>query len=421
MASTHRTTSVASLAQMPVGVPRLVRYRDPVEGFPGWVAFAGEGQMLAAGGLRVHEGLTEDSISRLAQVMRLKEQLLGLRVDGAKAGIAYDPRRPGKREALGRFLRFLRPYLLDRLSLGPDMGTSWDEIERVARDQGIPSVKMAIARAQGLDHCDFERRLHLLSTPVGPLTLGQRRAGHALAHAALTVLERTPPHGGRCPRVGIQGWGTLARGAALSLSEAGVAVVAVADEHACLYDLNGLDVRRLLALPAGVAVSGADASGAPPDRLLQTSLDLLVLAACENGVGRAQSASLRAGAVVVGANLGLSPQVEVELQRSGVLVVPDFVGGCGGSASMDALFGPASCPQPRDVLAGVAAKVRATVASMLDLTDIQGVSSREAAMTLCQRRARADSGRPYGEPDGRDLDMVGRDPQAAPGQQAPSR
>lgn len=33
MASTHRTTPVASLAQLPVGVPRLVRYHDPVEGF----------------------------------------------------------------------------------------------------------------------------------------------------------------------------------------------------------------------------------------------------------------------------------------------------------------------------------------------------------------------------------------------------
>lgn len=426
MPSTHRTTTSAVPSQLPIGVPRVVRYHDPVEGFPGWVAFAGEGQLLAAGGLRVQEGLTEDSIGGLAQVMRLKEQLLGLRVDGAKAGIAYDPRRPGKREALGRFLRFLRPYLLDRLSLGPDIGTGWEEIEGIAQDQGIASLKIAIARAQGLGRGDFDRRLRLLAARVGPLTLGQRRAGHALAHAALAVLDRTPTptRNVRRFRVGIQGWGTLARGSALSLAEAGVAVVAVADEHGCVYDLNGLDVRRLLALPAGSAVgeaSGPDACHAPRERLLQTSLDLLVLAACENGVVPEQAESLRAAAVVVGANLGLPLDVELQLQRRGVVVVPDFVGGCGGSASMDALFGPASCPEPRDVLADVAYKVRAVVHSMLDLSSGRGVSPREAALVLCLRQARSDSGRPYGESDVCDLAMLTGSPHRSPSWREPSR
>src|SRR3712207_8012915 len=38
------------------------------------------------------------------------------------------------------------------------------------------------------------------------------------------------------------------------------------------------------------------------------------------------------------------------LFRSGILVVPDFIGGCGGSASMEALFGPVPTPSPEDVL-----------------------------------------------------------------------
>lgn len=420
MPSTRRTTPAVPPEALPAGVPRVVQYLDPVEGFRGWLAFAGESQLLAAGGLRVQRGLTQDSISSLAQVMRLKEQLLGLRVDGAKAGIDYDPRHPGKREALGRFLRFLRPYLLDRLSLGPDMGTAWAEIEEVARAQGIPSVKIAIARAQGLDRSDFDRRLRLLGAEVGPLTLGQRRAGHALAHAALAVIERLGPRRGARPRVAIQGWGTLARGAALTLAEAGVAVVAVADEHACLYDLNGLDIRRLLAVPTGSAISARNA-GAPRERVLQASVDLLVLAACEDGLGGDEVGSVRAKAVVVGANRGLSPPVELQLQHRGVVVVPDFVGGCGGSASMDALFGPASRPEPAHVLERTAGRMQAVVRSTLDVAETEGVDSREAALMVSRRRARADSGRPYGETDDMDMALLSEAPQSASSREELSR
>ncbi len=86
----------------------MVRSGPEVEGFRGWVAFAGSERRLTAGGLRVQPGLTQETLVALAGAMTLKERLLGLGVDGAKAGIDYDPWSPGKHEALVRFLRFLR-------------------------------------------------------------------------------------------------------------------------------------------------------------------------------------------------------------------------------------------------------------------------------------------------------------------------
>lgn len=79
---------------------------------------------------------------------------------------------------------------------------------------------------------------------------------------------------------------------------------------------------------------------------------MVVLAACQNAVDLDQAHRLRAGAVVVGANLGLSRATEQVLHLREVAVVPDFVGGSGGSASMDALFGPARCPSPEEMLRG---------------------------------------------------------------------
>lgn len=382
----------------PKAAPRLVHYRDPIEGFRGFLAFGGADHRLAAGGCRVIPGLDASTITALADAMTLKQRLLGLSVDGAKAGIDYDPRAPGKREALRRFIRFLRPYLTERFSMGPDRGTGWAEIEGIGREEGLPSVKMAVARAQELSGPDFRRRLDVLDAVVGGSTLGQRRAGHALANAALAACDAAGL-GRRPPLAAVQGFGNLGRGTVASLADAGVAVTVIADEHAAVTASDGLDVHALLGLPIGTPI----ATRAPPgttvvsrDAVFSVPVDVVILAACEEALTAVQARSLPAGAVVVGANLGLSPAVEATLHRRGIMVIPDFVGGCGGSASMDALFGPPQCPSPAEMLDGTAATMQGLVHEVMALSSSRRVAPRAAALALATCRVAAGGDRPYG-------------------------
>ena len=378
---------------MPDEHATVVRYVDPVEGFAGYVAFAGMKHRLAAGGFRVQQGLDEATIVQLAEAMARKERLLGLGVDGAKAGIDYDPRSPGKHDAMLRFLRFVRPHLDQRLSLGPDMGTSWRELESVARRLGLSSVKAAVQTAQGLDEDDFLARLRLLDVDVLGATLGERRAGHALAHAALAAIE-VAGLSERSPRIGVHGFGTLGRGAAIALTEAGRTPTVVTDEHTCLHRREEPADHP----PPGPAPSAppraAVADVEPPARFFDLPLDVLVLASCTNALSAEQAAQLDAPVVVVGSNLGMTPAVETILHERGIFVVPDFVGGCGGSASMDALFGPPACPGPHEVLDQVGATVRSLVAQMSELSQRHGISTREAALRLA--RDDVPPGPPYG-------------------------
>jgi glutamate dehydrogenase/leucine dehydrogenase len=377
--------SSADLQARPAPTADVIRYEDPVEGFRGYLAFSGNRHGLAAGGFRVQPGLRGETIVRLAQAMELKERLLGLAVDGAKAGIDYDPHAPGKQAAMRRFLEFVRPHLVERLSLGPDMGTAWPELESVAHQIGLVSVKGAIARAQGLDQADFLARIRLLDVEVDGATLGARRAGHALAHAALGAIEAADLDRGAV-RVGIQGFGTLGRATAMALTEAGVTPTAVTDEHTCLHCYE--DLARHASpeeVPAEVG---------PPQQLFELPLDVLVLAACEDALSIEEAPRLQASAVVVGANLALSRPVERLLHRRGVLVVPDFVGGCGGSASMDALFGPAACPTVTEVLEALGTRMRTLVAGVLSTARARRVTPREAALTMAGRDV--PPGRPYG-------------------------
>ncbi|MBW3609093.1 MAG: Glu/Leu/Phe/Val dehydrogenase [Actinobacteria bacterium] len=375
----------------------LLVYEDREEGFHGYLAYCGHGAPLAAGGLRVQKGLRGETIVALAEAMALKERVLALNVDGAKCGIDYDAAAPGKDAALRRFLRFLRPHLRDRLSLGPDMGTAFGEIEALARQEDISSVKGAIAQAQGLPAEEVLRRLRLLDEPIGALTLGQRRAGHALAQATLVALRHVGALARR-PTCALQGFGTLGRAAALALHEAGVRVAAIADEHGSVRCETGLDVARMLALPAGRPVAEQPCGGAAGERTapFEHAADAVVLAACEDGLSALEAARLQAATVVVGANRGLSDAVEALLHERGIVVVPDFVGGAGGSAAMDALFAPAIAPTARAVLDETASVLGVLTDRVLARARSSGSPPRQAALALADERRLPPDAKPYG-------------------------
>ena len=370
-------------------------FEDESTGARGWLAYDGEARPLAVGGLRVQRGLTAGMVESLAERMTLKERVLGLNVDGAKCGLDYDPGAPGKAAALRGFLAFLRDDLDTRLSLGCDMGTQWHELERLAVLEGIASIKHAIRKAQGLAREDFFHRLGLLDEQVGTLTLAERRAGHALACAAVSAARATAgaADGARCA---LQGFGNLGRAAAQSLAEHGVVLVAVADEHGCVADAEGLDVERLLAAPYGTPVA-AGASALPREALGELPCDLLVLAATENAIPAEQAARVQAPAVVVGANCGLAEEVEEALRARGILVVPDFVGGIGGSASMEALFGSVRPPASAAVvLDRTAHLMRELVDDLIETARREDASIRSVALDLAASRVDANGERPYG-------------------------
>jgi glutamate dehydrogenase (NAD(P)+) len=375
----------------------LLEYTDPVNGCRGYLVYDGRDCRLAAGGCRVQPGLTAATLASLAARMTLKQRVLGLNVDGAKCGLDYDPAAPDAGDVLRRFLTFLRTELAHRFSMGCDMGTRFDHLESLARSVGIPSIKYAVRTAQELTDDDFARRMRVLDTRVGARTVGQRRAGHALAHAALAA-ARSCGHPAAGLHVGLQGFGNLGRAAAETLVEHGAHVIALADEHGCVVDPRGLDVPRMLTIDHRRPVPNLLGRGLrlPSDALFDLPLDVLVLAAAEDAMTPQQAAVLPIPVVVVGANCGLSACAEQILTDRGVMVVPDFVGGCGGSGSMEALFGPASAPEPTEVLAHLGTLVTELVSDMLSGARDRGVPPTQVARDIAAAAVVSPDRRPYG-------------------------
>jgi glutamate dehydrogenase/leucine dehydrogenase len=403
-------------------VTEILHYLDPREGFSGWLVYDGAPARLAAGGCRMAPGLTAGVLAGLASRMTLKQRVLGINVGGAKCGLDYDPAAPGASAALERFVEFLGPELRSRYSMGCDMGTRFGQLEAIARRHGIPSIKYAIRDAQGLTDEEYFERFSLLDVPVGMMTLGERRSGHALAHAALAAARIAGLAGP--PVIALQGMGNIGRAAACTFAEEGARVAAVADKDGCLRADGpaGLDIPALLAAPngtplaipngtplpggrppgevlahPGLAHTGLAHTGlAHPDEVLAHPCDVLVLAGPADALSVEQARATPARAVVVGANNGLSDAAERELSGRGILVVPDFIGGIGGSASMEALFGPERRQTAAQVLDLVAGMMHTLIESLATEAGRDGATLRQVAHRVADRRVPRSDLRAYG-------------------------
>jgi glutamate dehydrogenase/leucine dehydrogenase len=380
----------------------IVEYTDPLEGFKGWAVIHALSHKLCAGGVRVQKGLTLDCVRDLARNMTIKMLIAGIRADGAKCGIDYDPHSPGKKEALYRFIRAIRPYVLERYSLGPDLNTTMCELEDIAERLSIPAVKMAIARAQGYDLPSFLKRYRILKQPFGHATLGRVRAGFGLASACQGVLEflNIPPQEAT---VAIQGFGGLGSAAAYTLHAAGIKIIAVSDEEKSLISTNNqsLDIKAMLPTTTNCGTgliphSGVNGRYGDPSQIYDVKCDVFIPAAIENAITGDNADSMQIKAVVPGANLSVTHEARKLLNDRGIITIPDFVAGCGGSLAMDGLFGPEIEPSAQEVLTHVNKRMRRIVKKVIKRSQQDGVTTREAALRICSEATIYPEARPYG-------------------------
>ncbi|MCI5150065.1 MAG: Glu/Leu/Phe/Val dehydrogenase [Candidatus Electrothrix sp. MAN1_4] len=381
----------------------IVEYTDPIEGFKGWLVIDSMTHRLAAGGLRVQQGLTCECVQRLAATMTLKMRIARIRADGAKSGIDYDPGSPGKQEALFRFMRAIKPYMEERYSMGPDLNTTMPELDAVCQRLGISSIKNAVARNQQLDDIAFTERTALLAAPCGHATLGRLRSGAGVAASCLATLEFL----GISPQkatVAIQGFGGLAAGAAYLLHKAGVQIIGLADREKSLFSINGtpLDIPALLAAQdsgeKGLIPYAENPQSAYGEnrKIYDLSCDIFVPAAIEKAVDKEVAEQIQVKAIASGANLAVTEEAEQILHERSIPVIPDIVAGCGGSLSMEGLYGPEHLPTAQEVLAHVDRKTRQIVKTMLERSQQDNISPRAAALLLCKEAPLYPDTRPYG-------------------------
>ena len=276
-----------------------------------------------------------------------------------------------------------------------------DELEKIAQQSGIPSVKMAIAKTQEWELEYYMARNRILKDEIDGWSVGRLRAGYGVAAATLATLDflNIPSQNAK---VAIQGFGTLAKATALHLHNAGVKIIAIADVKKCLITSGdaGLEVEKLLPSPGSLL--DANVSGnftvARSETVLEQQCDILIPAAVERSIPADTAASLQVKAIVPGANLAVTKESEKILHDRSILVLPDFLAGCGGSLSMEGLFGPREHPDPRSVIAHVENKMMEIVYKVLHRSEKESISPTDSALQFCDEFVCLPDTRPYGTP-----------------------
>jgi glutamate dehydrogenase (NAD(P)+) len=275
------------------------------------------------GGIRYHPAVNLGEVSALAMWMTWKCSLVGLPLGGAKGGIACDPAKLSRNELQSMTRRFTAEILN---FIGP-------EVDVPAPDMGTNEQVMAWIMDTYSQHKGHAVPEVVTGKPVAiGGTLGRREAtGRGVVYMIIEAAKHMGIDLTNCTAV-VQGFGNVGSVAVKELDSIGVKVIGVSDRTGGFFDPKGLPVDKLLE----VAYKNHSLEGCPygdrisNEELLELKCDVLVPAAMEMQITKANAGRLKCRILAEGANGPTTPEADAILRGKDVFVIPDILANAGG-------------------------------------------------------------------------------------------
>jgi glutamate dehydrogenase (NAD(P)+) len=275
------------------------------------------------GGIRYHPDVTLEEVKALAALMTLKTAVADIPYGGAKGAVICDP----KVLSQGELERLTRRYAAEiNLLIGP-------ETDIPAPDVGTNPQVMAWI----MDTFSMGRGYSVPAVATGkPLEVGGSRGrfeatGRGCMVSALLSAKHLGINAGEAT-VAVQGFGNVGAVAANLLAREGCRLVAISDSKGGVYNPEGLDLEGLLVRKkeTGSVIGSKNTETITNAELLELRCDILVPAAFEHQLVKANASSVKAKVVIEGANNPTTPEADRILASSGIFVVPDILANTGG-------------------------------------------------------------------------------------------
>src|SRR3972149_6865055 len=275
------------------------------------------------GGIRYHPNVTLEDVTALAMWMTWKCAVVGLPYGGAKGGIACDT----KKLSIGEQERLTRRYVsLIADYLGPH------------RDVPAPDVYTnAQTMAWIMDTYSQLKGYSIPESVTGkPVEIGgsEGRVCATAQGVALCVREAAQNLGLKLKgaAVAVQGFGNVGYNAASILHSMGCKIVAVSDSSGGIYCAEGLNPYnvRVHKNKTGSVQGYEGSTNVTNAELLTCKCDILVPAALENQIMKANAGKIKARIVAEGANGPTTPEADRILYEKDVCLIPDILANSGG-------------------------------------------------------------------------------------------
>lgn len=360
------------------GPELILRVWDPKLGMEGFLVIDNTSLGPGKGGIRMTPNVTIEEVFRLARTMTWKNALAGLPFGGAKAGIVW---KGGKNElkkayiqSFAKSIQYLTPK---KYIAGPDVNTGEQEMQWFAEATG----NWRSATGKPANYCMkvFGKPGEKCGIPheFGSTGFGVAQATKVAVELKGLDIKKTT--------VAIHGFGNVGTFTYQYLTGMGARVVALADRSGVIFDKNGFndtlirewisDKAELKDYPEGEKIK--------PDDFWGLEVDVLIPASVTDVINKANKDKIKVKIIVEAANIPMSEEVESDLFKKGILIVPDFVANAGGVISSYAEYRGYN---PKRMFDTVERKIKKVTMAVLKKSLKEGKNPREIGLLIAREK-----------------------------------
>jgi glutamate dehydrogenase (NAD(P)+) len=275
------------------------------------------------GGIRYHPNVSLAEVTALAMWMTWKCAVVDIPYGGAKGGVCCNPKNMSKTE-LERLTRRYTSLILD--FIGPYRDVPAPDVYTDAQTMAWIMDTYSQFKGYSVPECVTGK----------PISIGGSEGREEATSRGVVICAReAAKHLGiklKGATVAVQGFGNVGWNAAKIAHDMGCKIVAVSDSTGGIYDPKGLDPRKVYEHKSktGSVVKCKGCKTITNEELLEVKCDILVPAALENQITRANADRIRASIISEGANGPTTPEADKILHEKGILLVPDILANAGG-------------------------------------------------------------------------------------------
>jgi len=275
------------------------------------------------GGIRYHPNVSLDEVTALAMWMTWKCAVVDIPYGGAKGGVCCNP----KEMSMGELERLTRRYtslILD--VIGPYRDVPAPDVYTDAQTMAWIMDTYSQFKGYSVPECVTGK----------PISIGgsEGRAEATSLGVVICAREAAKVAGlkFRGAAVAVQGYGNVGWNAAKIAHDMGCKVVAVSDSMGGIYCQKGLNPYDVYEHKSktGSVINYKGCKNITNEELLEKKCDILVPAALENQITKANADKVKAKIVAEGANGPTTPEADKILSERGIVLVPDILANSGG-------------------------------------------------------------------------------------------
>ncbi|MBI2054047.1 MAG: Glu/Leu/Phe/Val dehydrogenase [Candidatus Staskawiczbacteria bacterium] len=357
------------------GPEYVVKIYDPDLGMKGYLVIDNTVMGPGKGGIRMTPDVTEEEVRRLARAMTFKNALAGIPFGGAKSGIRWKGANDieTKKKFIQSFARQIKLFTPKKYIAGPDVNTSEKEMQWFVEATG--EWRSATGKPANLCMKFFGKRGEKCGIPheFGSTGFGVAQATYVTSKISGYDLKNLT--------VAIHGFGNVGTFTYKILNNLGAKVIALADRSGAVYAEKGFDRKSLeeiiknkkniIEYKKGKIIKSEDFWKVPAD--------ILIPASVTDVINQTNKDKIKSKIIVEAANIPMSEEVENELFKKGILIVPDIIANSGGVISSYAEYRGYN---PKHMFKIVAVKVKETVLRVMAESIKKNKNPRQIALEI---------------------------------------